>query len=139
MGAEKAGEILGQELHDRRQIGEHADVAAHALAIFGEFDRDLFDIEQRDTGMMQQGFAGRRQRHSLRQPLEQADLEGGFEIIHPLADRGGRDALAHRRPRQVLFLAYRDEQSQRGEIDAPKQRIFSGIKHALCLWRIEIG
>jgi hypothetical protein len=37
-------------------------MTADALRIFREFDRDLFDIEQRDTGMVQQRFAGRRQR-----------------------------------------------------------------------------
>jgi len=138
VGAEKSGEILGQELHDRRQIGEHADVATHALAIFGEFDRDLFDIQQRDAGVVQQRFARRRQCHPLRQPLEQADPEGCFEIVHPFADRGGRDAFARRRPRQILFLAHRDEQSQRGEIDAPKQRVFSRAKRTWGRRRIEI-
>ena len=34
MGIEEAREIVGEELHDRREIGEHADMAADALRIF---------------------------------------------------------------------------------------------------------
>src|SRR5258707_6667876 len=59
MGAEKAGQILGQELHDRREVGEHADMAAHALRVLGQFDGDFFDIEKRDAGMVQQRLARR--------------------------------------------------------------------------------
>ena len=105
-------------------------MAAHAAGIFGEFDRDLFDIEQRDPGMMQQRLAGRRQRHSLGLPLEQADVESGLEIIHPLGDGGRGNALAHRRAREIPFLAHRDEQPQRGEIDPPQQRAFGGAEVA---------
>jgi hypothetical protein len=39
---------FGQELHDGGEIGEHANMTAHALGIFRELDRNLLDIEQRE-------------------------------------------------------------------------------------------
>ena len=45
------------------------------VRILRQFDGDLLDIEQRDAGMMQQGLAGRRQRHAFGQPREQRDAE----------------------------------------------------------------
>jgi hypothetical protein len=84
MGVEKAGQILGQELHDRRQVGEHADVPADTLRVLGQFDGDFFDIQKRDAGMVQQCLSRRRQRHALREPLEQGHAKCEFEIGHPL-------------------------------------------------------
>lgn len=60
MRTEEGLQVFRQELHDRRQVRRHADMAADAVRIFGEFDRDLFEIEQHDAGMVQQRFAGRR-------------------------------------------------------------------------------
>ena len=138
MDAEKIRQVLGQELHDRRQIREHANVAADALRIFGQFDGDFFDVQQRDAGMVQQRFARRRQHHALGQPLEQGYAESEFEIGQPLADGGCRDAFANRRPRQVHFLAHRDEQPQRRQIDAPQQRAFGAADAARRMRRAEI-
>ena len=84
-------------------------MAAHALRVLAQFDGDFFDIEKRDAGMVQQRLARRGQHHALREPLEQGYAECEFEIRHPLADGGCRDALARRRPRQVLLLANCDE------------------------------
>jgi hypothetical protein len=131
VGVEEGLQILGQELHDRRQVRQHANMAANAVRIFRQFDGDLFDIEQRDTGMVQQRFASRRQRHALGQPPEQRDAERQFEIVHPLGDGRCRDALALRRPRQVLLLADRDEQPQRRQVDPARQRGFGRLKSSV--------
>jgi hypothetical protein len=127
MHAEEGLEVLGQELHDRREVRQHANMAADALRIFREFDRDLFDIEQRDTGMVQQGFAGRRQRHALGQPPEQRDTKGQFEIVHPLGDGRCRDALALSGPREILLLADGDEQPQCRQVDPARQHGFGWL------------
>ena len=107
-------------------------MAAHAMRILGEFDRDLFDSEQREAGMVQQRFAGRRQRHALGQPPEQRDAESQFEIVHALGNGGSRDALAGGGPGQVLLVADRDEQPQRGEVDPPRQRDLGRMGGAPC-------
>ena len=101
-------------------------MTAHALRIFRELDRDLLDIEQGQPRMMQQRLARRRQRHALGEALEQRDAEGELEIVHPLGDGGGRDALAVGGAGEVLLLADRDEQPERGEIDPARQRGFGG-------------
>src|SRR5690348_14950820 len=99
-------------------------MAAHALRIFRELNRDLLDIEQRQPRVVQQRLTCRCQRHAFGEALEQRDAESELEIVHPLGDRGRRDALTIGGAGEVLFLADRNEQPQRGEIDPARQRGF---------------
>jgi hypothetical protein len=131
MGGEEGGEILGEKLHDRGEIGEHADMTAHALRIFRQLDRDLLDIEQCQASVMQERLSRRRQRHAFCEPLEQCDAEGELEIGHPLGDGGGRDAFAVGRLGEVLLLADCDEQAERRQVDASEQRAFGRADVAL--------
>ncbi|MCY1334864.1 hypothetical protein D9M69_206340 [compost metagenome] len=117
----EAGQVLRQELDDGREIGQHAHIATHAFQMLAQFQADLLHVGEHAPGMVQQGFASRRQVHAPGLPGEERKAQRAFQIHQPLARRRYGDGLALRRARQRAFLMHGDEQLQRDQIETAKQ------------------
>ena len=75
---------------------------------------------------MQQAFAGRRQIDAARVAVKQGCAERGFQVGQPLADGRRRNELPLRRTADAPQLAYRNEELERGQIDAARKAAFGG-------------
>jgi hypothetical protein len=117
-------QVLGQELHDGRDVGVDAHVAAHAVGVFAELALHLLQAVQHRARVVQQAFAGRREVDAARVAVEQGGAERGLEVRQPLADRRCRDEFALRRAADAAQLAHSHEQLQRGEVDAAGEIAF---------------
>ena len=126
MLAAECPEILRQELHDGRDVGVDAHVAAHAVGVFGQLRLHLLQAEQDAAGVVQQAFARRRQLHAARVAIEQGRLERGFQVREALAHGGGGDELALRGAADRAQLADSDEELQRGQVDPAGEGAFGG-------------
>jgi hypothetical protein len=110
-------QVLGQKFDDRRQIGHHPHIASHAARMAGQFDADIFDVAHDAARMMQQRFAGRRERHAARVALEQCGAHGLFELEQALARGGDGNRFALGGTRERAFLIDGKEELQRGEVE----------------------
>ena len=67
---------------------------------------------QNPSRLVEQSFAGRRQRHPPARPREQLQAERRFELGDPLRQRRRRDVQARRGATEVAFLGHSDEVAQ---------------------------
>ena len=74
MGCQEARQDLGQEIADRGGVGEHAQVAAQAAAVFAQFAAHLLGLGKHQARVVQHRFARRQQAHAARFSRQQRHL-----------------------------------------------------------------
>jgi hypothetical protein len=80
MLARESAQVFRQKLHDGRDAGMHAHVAAHAVGIFAELALHFFEAEQHRARVVQQAFAGGRQVDAAGVAVQQRRVQRGFEV-----------------------------------------------------------
>ena len=135
----KRTKVFRQELHDGRDVGVHAHMAAHAVGIFAELALHALQPEQHGTRVVQQAFTGGRERDAAAVPVEQGGVHCRFQIGQALADGRCGDELALRRTPDAAQFAHGHEQLQRRQIDTARKTAlgaFHGGRGAVLLvWR----
>jgi len=121
MRAGKRAQVLGQELHDGREVGVHAHMAAHALGVLGEFALHALQAEQHGACVVQQALARGCGGDTAAAAPQQRRAHHGFEIGQALAHRRGGDVFLLRRAADAAEFAHGDEELQRGQVDAARE------------------
>ena len=93
MRSGEASEILGQELGDRRDIGEDANLPPQPVSEIAQLEGDVVEEVQCPSGQAQQSQAGRGRLDSPRMPPQQRRSEMLLQIGHPSADGRRRNVL----------------------------------------------
>jgi hypothetical protein len=118
MLARESAQVFRQKLHDGRDAGVHAHMAAHAVSVFAELALHFLEAEQHRTRMVQQAFAGRRQIDAARVAVQQRGVQRGFEVGEALADGRSRDEFALGRLADAAQLAHGHKELKRGQVNA---------------------
>ena len=91
IGRQEAAEGHGQVAHGAA-VRVNANVPFDAIGVAPHADLQLLHIVQNRPGVLQHGFAGRRQDHALLRAIEQRHADGLLQILQPIAG-GGRSQM----------------------------------------------
>ena len=107
-----------QELDDRRNVGEHAHVAARARGMPAHLVIELRRLMQEHPCARQQSVAGCSQLDAFGAAHEERRAEALFQIGDALADRRGDGVRALRRARNAARIGDGHEQFQIAQIES---------------------
>jgi hypothetical protein len=115
-------QILGQKLHDGREVREHSHDAPHALRVLCKLQRNSLGIPQHASGMVEEGFARRGRRHAARTAQEELHTEMLLQLDESLAHGRRGDRRMPRCLREAALLADGDKEAKRRQVEPPEQR-----------------
>ena len=116
--AHEAPQVVGQELHHRRDAGVHAHRPARAAGVFAQRRLHLLQPEQRFLRVAQQALPRWRERHAARVAQQQRHARQRLQLRKPLAHGRRGQRLARGGAADAARLPHGHKQLQRGEVQA---------------------
>ena len=105
----EGGQVLGQELGQRRGVGGNAHLSAHALGKVGQGDGHLLHFLQHAQRVHQTGLAGLGQLDAGGVAVEQLGVQRGLQVGDALAGRAHGQVRLTRAGRDAALAGHRDE------------------------------
>ncbi|CAM2149837.1 hypothetical protein PT2222_220053 [Paraburkholderia tropica] len=132
MRVQETREIDRQELHDRRRVGPHPHVAAHARRVVAHLARHAVDLIDDAVRMIEQGHARGRELDAARAPDEQRAVGDAFEFRDALAHRGERELPVFRGLGETAVLGHEQKDPQRLQIEMKRIDHRERLKECRC-------